>query len=230
MNLQVYGKKKGKAGFTHEKNLELLARASACFVVIDFLWFADCKSFGQEKKFTFSFKHVPINSVYLHMRRIVTILSSIILKEVQRIGLKDYKFENASIRGNFWFLFLKGTDLTCLKFEINILIYIESYQKNGPGEDVVVVRGKVVQVLIMLFLPGVTVLLKGTVTGVTNRCGRQVFNFCSLKRCNFDLLFRRDEAKEVICGDKREINVTLEEDVQAMERVVVMGYQTLRKE
>lgn len=37
------------------------------------------------------------------------------------------------------------------------------------------------------------------------------------------------KTKEVVCGDKREINVTLEEDVQAMEEVVVTGYQTLRK-
>lgn len=60
---------------------------------------------------------------------------------MQRIGLKDYKFENASIREILDYC-LKGTDLTYEIRDKHIIIH-RDYQKNGP-EEMVVIRGKVV--------------------------------------------------------------------------------------
>ena len=68
--------KKGKSGLYPREKLKLLARFQRALLLLIFFGLP-IVSFGQEKKFTFSFKHVPISTVYLH---IVTILSSIILK------------------------------------------------------------------------------------------------------------------------------------------------------
>ena len=121
---------------------------------------------------------------------------------------------------------LKGTDLTYEIRDKHIIIH-RDYQKNGP-EEMVVVRGKVVGTDNVV-LPGVTVLLKGTVTGVTTDAEGKYSIFVPKKGATLIFSFVGMKTKEVICGDKREINVTLEEDVQAMEEVVVTGYQTLRK-
>ena len=216
--------KKGKAGFTQSEKLKLLARLQRALLLLIF-FSLPIVSFGQEKKFTFSFKHVPISTVYLHIEKNSDYSFVYNTQEVQRIGLKDYKFENASIREILDYC-LKETDLTYEIRDKHIIIH-RDYQKKGL-EEMVVVRGKVVGADDVV-LPGVTVLLKGTVTGVTTDAEGKYSIFVPKKGATLIFSFVGMKTKEVVCGDKREINVTLEEDVQAMEEVVVTGYQTLRK-
>ena len=216
--------KKGKSGLYPREKLILLARLQRALLLLIF-FSLQIVIFGQEKKFTFSFKHVPISTVYLHIEKNSDYSFVYNTQEVQRIGLKDYKFENASIREILDYC-LKGTDLTYEIRDKHIIIH-RDYQKNGP-EEMVVVRGKVVGTDNVV-LPGVTVLLKGTVTGVTTDAEGKYSIFVPKKGATLIFSFVGMKTKEVICGDKREINVTLEEDVQAMEEVVVTGYQTLRK-
>ena len=216
--------KKGKSGLYPREKLKLLARFQRALLLLIF-FSLPIVSFGQEKKFTFSFKHVPISTVYLHIEKNSDYSFVYNTQEVQRIGLKDYKFENASIREILDYC-LKGTDLTYEIRDKHIIIH-RDYQKKGL-EEMVVVRGKVVGADDVV-LPGVTVLLKGTVTGVTTDAEGKYSIFVPKKGATLIFSFVGMKTKEVVCGDKREINVTLEEDVQAMEEVVVTGYQTLRK-
>lgn len=216
--------KKGKSGLYPREKLKLLARFQRALLLLIF-FSLPIVSFGQEKKFTFSFKHVPISTVYLHIEKNSDYSFVYNTQEVQRIGLKDYKFENASIREILDYC-LKGTDLTYEIRDKHIIIH-RDYQKKGL-EEMVVVRGKVVGTDNVV-LPGVTVLLKGTVTGVTTDAEGKYSIFVPKKGATLIFSFVGMKTKEVVCGDKREINVTLEEDVQAMEEVVVTGYQTLRK-
>ena len=216
--------KKGKSGLYPREKLKLLARFQRALLLLIF-FSLPIVSFGQEKKFTFSFKHVPISTVYLHIEKNSDYSFVYNTQEVQRIGLKDYKFENASIREILDYC-LKETDLTYEIRDKHIIIH-RDYQKKGL-EEMVVVRGKVVGADDVV-LPGVTVLLKGTVTGVTTDAEGKYSIFVPKKGATLIFSFVGMKTKEVVCGDKREINVTLEEDVQAMEEVVVTGYQTLRK-
>ena len=216
--------KKGKSGLYPREKLKLLARLQRALLLLIF-FSLPIVSFGQEKKFTFSFKHVPISTVYLHIEKNSDYSFVYNTQEVQRIGLKDYKFENASIREILDYC-LKETDLTYEIRDKHIIIH-RDYQKKGL-EEMVVVRGKVVGADDVV-LPGVTVLLKGTVTGVTTDAEGKYSIFVPKKGATLIFSFVGMKTKEVVCGDKREINVTLEEDVQAMEEVVVTGYQTLRK-
>lgn len=217
-------KKKGKSGLYPREKLKLLARFQRALLLLIF-FSLPIVSFGQEKKFTFSFKHVPISTVYLHIEKNSDYSFVYNTQEVQRIGLKDYKFENASIREILDYC-LKETDLTYEIRDKHIIIH-RDYQKKGL-EEMVVVRGKVVGADDVV-LPGVTVLLKGTVTGVTTDAEGKYSIFVPKKGATLIFSFVGMKTKEVVCGDKREINVTMEEDVQAMEEVVVTGYQTLRK-
>nr|WP_319272557.1 TonB-dependent receptor [uncultured Draconibacterium sp.] len=78
-------------------------------------------------------------------------------------------------------------------------------------------------------LPGVSIVLKGTSTGITSdvdgnyklevpkNAETLVFSFIGMK------------SKEVIISDKEVINVTLEEDLMDIEEVVVIGYGQIRK-
>ena len=216
--------KKGKSGLYPREKLKLLARFQRALLLLIF-FSLPIVSFGQEKKFTFSFKHVPISTVYLHIEKNSDYSFVYNTQEVQRIGLKDYKFENASIREILDYC-LKETDLTYEIRDKHIIIH-RDYQKKGL-EEMVVVRGKVVGADDVV-LPGVTVLLKGTVTGVTTDAEGKYSIFVPKKGATLIFSFVGMKTKEVVCGDKREINVTMEEDVQAMEEVVVTGYQTLRK-
>ena len=70
----------------------------------------------------------------------------------------------------------------------------------------VVVRGKVVGADDVV-LPGVTVLLKGTVTGVTTDAEGKYSIFVPKKGATLIFSFVGMKTKEVVCGDKREINV-----------------------
>ena len=113
--------KKGKSGLYPREKLKLLARFQRALLLLIF-FSLPIVSFGQEKKFTFSFKHVPISTVYLHIEKNSDYSFVYNTQEVQRIGLKDYKFENASIREILDYC-LKGTDLTYEIRDKHIIIH-----------------------------------------------------------------------------------------------------------
>jgi len=80
-----------------------------------------------------------------------------------------------------------------------------------------------------LTLPGVNVMIKGTNLGtVTNANGEYSL---SVPADNATLVFSfmGFATQEILVGNQRNINVTLREDTQALEEVVVVGYGTQRK-
>jgi len=76
-------------------------------------------------------------------------------------------------------------------------------------------------------LPGVSVAVKGTTNGtITNLQGNFTLN--ADENATLIFSFIGYKAQEVASGSNTEINVSLEEDVQALEEVVVVGYGTQR--
>lgn len=77
-------------------------------------------------------------------------------------------------------------------------------------------------------LPGVNVLIKGTNTGtITDIDGRYSINAAPGDILSFSFVgFRVKEAK---VGTRKQINVTMKEDVSELEEVVVIGYGTVKK-
>ena len=54
--------------------------------------------FSQEKRFSFEFTNVPVSTVFLNIEKNSDYSFVYNSQELQKIGLKDYKFENATVR------------------------------------------------------------------------------------------------------------------------------------
>ncbi|WP_161888281.1 SusC/RagA family TonB-linked outer membrane protein [Pontibacter russatus] len=79
-------------------------------------------------------------------------------------------------------------------------------------------------------LPGVSVLLKGTNTGtVTGIDGSFTLNVNGVTQPVLVFSFIGFEGQEVAVGDRKTIAVSLQEDTEALEEVVVVGYGTQKK-
>lgn len=79
-------------------------------------------------------------------------------------------------------------------------------------------------------LPGVTVLIKGTSVGVvTDTAGMYKITLPDQKDIMLVFSFIGMISKEVKVTNQKEINVMMEEDVEALDEVVVTGYSTIRK-
>ena len=79
-------------------------------------------------------------------------------------------------------------------------------------------------------LPGVTVLIKGTSVGVvTDTAGVYKITLPDQKDITLVFSFIGMISKEVKVTNQKEINVMMEEDVEALDEVVVTGYNNIRK-
>ena len=89
------------------------------------------------------------------------------------------------------------------------------------------VTGKVVDA--MGELPGVSVVVKGTVNGTTTDLDGQ-FTLQNVKPADvLQFSFIGYKTQEVKVGSQKNFNITLAEDAQALDEVVVVGYQEVRK-
>lgn len=218
-------KKKMNAGNCPREKLKLLER----FLIVS-LWGVllsiPIKGFSQEKRFTFEYKHVSMSTVFLHIQKNSDYSFVYNPNEIQRIGLKDYKFENATIQ-EILDECLKGTKL---KFKIRDRhIIIQLGQQVRESQDMMLVRGRVVG-KDSIGLPGVTVMLKGSVWGVTTD-QRGYYNMNIPEKDNPVLVFSfvGMRKQEIPCGKRSVVNVVMETEAKSMDEVVVTGYQTLRK-
>jgi len=81
-------------------------------------------------------------------------------------------------------------------------------------------------------LPGVTVLVKGTSSGTTTDASGDYSLAVPAGQENGALIFSfiGYETQEVPLNNRTTVNVTLADDAKALEEVVVIGYQTIRKQ
>lgn len=99
----------------------------------------------------------------------------------------------------------------------------------GVVQAQVTVRGTVNSSGDGLSLPGVTVLVKGTTTGVaTDGDGRYSI---SAPNANSVLVFSfiGFKSQEILVGNQSTIDITMEEDMSSLDEVVVVGYGTMKK-
>ncbi len=107
--------------------------------------------------------------------------------------------------------------LSCL-FSIPLCMYAQD----------VVVTGKVVSQADGMPLPGVTVMVQGTTTGVvTDGNGNYRVSATPASKLVFSQLGMKEQI--VAVNDKTEINIRLSEDVNSLSEVVVVGYGVQKK-
>ena len=182
--------------------------------------------FSQEKRFSFEFTNVPVSTVFLNIEKNSDYSFVYNSQELQKIGLKDYKFENTTVR-EILETCLKGSDLV---YEIRDKhIVIRRANGNEQGKKMVLVRGQVLSVD-SVGLPGVTVLIKGTTTGVTtDHKGYYSIFVPQQEKVVLVFSFMGMKQQEIRYTGKEVINVMMEEDLKTVEEVVVTGYQNIRK-
>ncbi|TCS89930.1 TonB-linked SusC/RagA family outer membrane protein [Anseongella ginsenosidimutans] len=99
-------------------------------------------------------------------------------------------------------------------------------QDGGPGEHAV--SGKVTAAADGSPMPGVSVLLKGTINGIsTDLEGNYTISAAPNDVLVFSFLGY--ESQEVIVGSQRTIDVSLTEDVANLDEVVVVGYGQMKR-
>ena len=80
-------------------------------------------------------------------------------------------------------------------------------------------------------LPGVTVLIKGTMMGVvTDENGDYSIELPDSKDIRLIFSFIGMKAQEVAYTGQAELNIVMQEDITEMDEVVVTGYQNIKKE
>lgn len=99
----------------------------------------------------------------------------------------------------------------------------------GVVQAQVTVRGTVSSSGDGLTLPGVTVLVKGTTTGVATE-GDGTYSI-SVPNSSSVLVysFIGFKSQEIMVGNQSVIDITLEEDMSSLDEVVVVGYGTMKK-
>ena len=78
-------------------------------------------------------------------------------------------------------------------------------------------------------LPGVSVVVKGTTNGTTTDLEGK-FTLGNVKSSDIlQFSFIGYKTQDIKVGEQQTFNITLEEDAQALDEVVVVGYQEVRK-
>ncbi|MDF9796379.1 TonB-linked SusC/RagA family outer membrane protein [Catalinimonas alkaloidigena] len=122
---------------------------------------------------------------------------------------------------------LKNTESTLNKISFN---KVSPSKKSINNQLIQVVTGTVTDHQSGTPLPGVNVLVKGTITGtVTGLNGNYSIN---VPDANDTLVFSSIGyvSQEIAVGGRSEVNVALSEDVTSLDEIVVVGYGTQKKE
>lgn len=139
---------------------------------------------------------------------------------------------------------MKKKKVTCLKrlnrFSVLLLACLfvlqghakdNSSSTNGTIESIAqqdkAIEGKIVDET-GLPLPGVSVLVKGTTTGTTTDFDG-VFKLTVPNNATLDISYVGFISQQITIGDKTFFNISLKENVKALDEVVVVGYSTQRK-
>lgn len=146
---------------------------------------------------------------------------------------KDYNVTNSSLNDALNKLF-QGTDISYeIKSDKQILLYLKSKQntkKDDPASSSSgkkIVKGKVLDVNNEPLI-GVSVKAKNATIGtITDIEGNFEVNVPEHSVLIFSYLGYTP--KEVVVGNKSAIDVTLEENINALDEVVVIGYGTVKK-
>ncbi len=125
---------------------------------------------------------------------------------------------------------LEGTGLQCVKENEAIIIRQAKGETAVPQVQSRRITGKVTDKS-GASLPGVAVLIEGTTTGsVTDADGNYVLECPEMNDLALVFSFIGMKTQRVVVGNRTEIRVTMEEDAQEIDEVVVNGYFSRKKE
>ena len=211
-----------------KKNCNLVRKR--CFLFFLFLVFTTpfCQRvYSQEMKLSFSLKNATLKDVINEIKRVSVYDFVYSDPQLKSFRQRDVAFKDATIRqvlddclkdteleytinGNTIVLKLKST-----KIDDESLKYVSGVVTDASGNP----------------LPGATLLIKGTTTGMaTNANGEYKIGVPKNGECTLIFSFMGMKTQYVKVGNKTKIDVKMEEDSETLDDVVVTGIFTKAKE
>ena len=182
--------------------------------------------YSQEMKLSFNLKNATLKDVINEIKRIS--VYDFVYSDPQLTSFKqrDVSFTNATIQQVMEDC-LKDTKLT---YAINGNTIVFKLKATQEKEQELKYISGVVTDQAGNPLPGATLLIKGTTTGMaTNTNGEYKIGVPKDGECTLIFSFMGMKTQYVKVGNKTKIDVKLEEDLTEVEEVVVTGYQNIDK-
>ena len=182
--------------------------------------------YSQEMKLSFNLKNATLKDVINEIKRIS--VYDFVYSDPQLTSFKqrDVSFTNATIQQVMEDC-LKDTKLTYAINGNTIVFKLKATQEKE--QELKYVSG-VVTDQAGNPLPGATLLIKGTTTGMaTNTNGEYKIGVPKDGECTLIFSFMGMKTQYVKVGNKMKIDIKLEEDLTEVEEVVVTGYQNIDK-
>lgn len=182
--------------------------------------------YSQEMKLSFNLKNATLKDVISEIKRISAY--DFVYSDPQLTSFKqrDVSFKDATIQ-QVMEECLKDTKLT---YAINGNTIVLKLKDSKADEQSLKYVSGVVTDLAGNPLPGATLLIKGTTTGMaTNVKGEYKIGVPQDGECTLIFSFMGMKTQYVKVGHKATINIKMEEDLAEVEEVVVTGYQKIDK-
>lgn len=183
--------------------------------------------YSQQVRLDMNLKNVSLKEVINQIRQNSDF--SFVYSDADFAGIsgKDLKFKNASVEEILEYC-LSGTNLSYTIVDKTIVIKRTENQQQVPKN--VIIKGQVTD-MDGHPLPGVTVLVKGTKTGLsTDVQGNFRFEFPEMRDIILTFSFIGMKTREVRYTEQEELKVKMEEEVVEMAAVVVTGIFNRNKE
>ena len=187
--------------------------------------------FSQQTRVTLDIKQRSVSEIISELRQVFDYRFLFKGEDLEKCGKKDLKVKNAGVEEVMNQL-LQGTGLTW-RLEDNVILIKATPQlemvKVKDEDKVKVIKGWVHDTKKQA-LPGVTVKVVGTSVGTATNVNGWFTMPMTLKKGILEFSFVGFKNKQVHFSETSDtLRVVLEEDVEALEEVVVTGYQVLKE-
>lgn len=210
-----------------EKSSEPQWRRYAVIFLFSVWLYSPAFSYAQnQQQITLQLKNVTVGQVIQKIKQDTRYKFFYRVEDLSSEHRQDYTFKNATLQEVMNKL-LAGTPL---EWSVNNGTVVIAKQKPGPTQaSAVKISGRVVDES-GISLPGVSVLVKGTTTGVATGIDGGFSLTVPSKEAVIVVSFIGKKSIEMTAGDPEILNIILKDDKEVLEEVVITGYQTLSKE
>ncbi|MCB6974742.1 MULTISPECIES: SusC/RagA family TonB-linked outer membrane protein [Butyricimonas] len=180
---------------------------------------------AQEKRFDLKMQNVSLDRVIEKLREVSNLTFAYQLDDVKAYTKVSFDVKQKTV-GEILDECLKKTELSWKQVDETIIIYKRQVHKELRAT---VIKGEVLDVN-KAPIPGATVKLVGTTVGVaTDSEGKYTISL-PVEKGTLEYSCIGYKTKQVaFSGAKDMLRVSLEEDVEALEEVVITGYQVIKK-
>jgi TonB-linked SusC/RagA family outer membrane protein len=180
--------------------------------------------YSQTREVSLDFKNAPVVQIFQEIEKQSNFrflyINDAVKDKTATLNVKNTSIDEVLDK------ILADLDMKYTVMENNLIVITPASLSTKQG---IQVNGKVISAASGESLPGVNVLEKGTINGVsTNLNGEYTI---TVSGQNSVLVFSSIgfNQEEILVGNQTTINMTLVESIEALEEVVVVGYGTVRK-